>query len=75
MWVLESVYGRSSDDIATAIEMLLNHRDLVLQDSETVATALGVFRSHPRVGFSDCLMLHGKRVICPLARSIAISQS
>lgn len=57
MWVLESVYDRPSDDIATAIEMLLNHKDLMLQDSEIVAAALALFRSRLSVGFSDCLML------------------
>jgi predicted nucleic-acid-binding protein len=47
----------SSKDLATAIEMLLNHRDLVLQDHETVAGAIELFRAKPAVGFSDCLML------------------
>jgi predicted nucleic acid-binding protein len=37
--------------------MLLNHRDLVLQDPETVAEALELFRAKPALGFSDCLML------------------
>jgi predicted nucleic acid-binding protein len=37
--------------------MLLNHRDLVLQDPETVAEALELFRARPALGFSDCLML------------------
>jgi predicted nucleic acid-binding protein len=37
--------------------MLLNHRDLVLQDSETVAEALELFRVKQTLGFSDCLML------------------
>ena len=37
--------------------MLLNHQDLVLQDAETVAGALELFRSKPALGFSDCLIL------------------
>jgi predicted nucleic acid-binding protein len=37
--------------------MLLNHRDLTLQDTETVAAALETFRAKPTLGFSDCLML------------------
>ena len=41
-----------------AIEMLLSHKDLTLQDSEIVAAALGLFRERPSLGFSDCLMLH-----------------
>jgi len=56
-WVLATVYELSSKELATAIEMLLNHRDLVVQDSETVAEALKLFRVKPTLGFSDCLML------------------
>jgi predicted nucleic-acid-binding protein len=56
-WVLGSVYELSPNDQARAVEMLLNHRDLVLQDSETVAAALELFREKPSLGFSDCLML------------------
>jgi predicted nucleic-acid-binding protein len=56
-WVLTSVYDLSSKDLARAIEMLLNHRDLVVQDAETVARALELFRAKPALGFSDCLLL------------------
>jgi predicted nucleic-acid-binding protein len=56
-WVLTSVYELTSKELARTIEMLLNHRDLVLQDAETVAAALGLFRAKPALGFSDCLML------------------
>ena len=56
-WVLVSVYGVSSKALVRAIEMLLNHRDLVLQDAETVAAALELFRARPSLGFSDCLTL------------------
>ena len=56
-WVLASVYELSSKDLARAIEMLLNHRDLVVQDPETVAGALELFRAKPALGFSDCLIL------------------
>jgi predicted nucleic-acid-binding protein len=57
IWVLEAVYDRTAPDLATAIEMLLNHKDLILQDSDVVAVALDLFRSRPALGFSDCLML------------------
>jgi predicted nucleic-acid-binding protein len=57
MWVLASVYKLNPKSLARALEMLLNHRDLVLQDSETVAEALELFREKPALGFSDCLML------------------
>ena len=44
-------------DLALAVEMLLNHQNLVLQESEVVALALNLFRSRPTLSFSDCLML------------------
>ena len=56
-WVLASVYELRSKDLAMAIEMLLNHQDLAIQDPETVAEALELFRAKPTLGFSDCLML------------------
>jgi predicted nucleic-acid-binding protein len=56
-WVLATVYERNATDLASAIEMLLNHRDLTLQDADAVAVALDLFRSRPALGFSDCLML------------------
>lgn len=57
IWVLSSVYDLKPAAIATAVEMLLNHQDLVLQDSDVVMAALGRFRQRPRLGFSDCLVL------------------
>jgi predicted nucleic-acid-binding protein len=56
-WVLSAVYERSPAEIATAVEMLLNHRELVVQDSDVVAAALATFRKRPVLGFSDCLLL------------------
>jgi len=56
-WVIDRVYELTSKDLAKAIEMLLHHQDLVLQDSETVAATLELFRAKPSLGFSDCLML------------------
>jgi predicted nucleic-acid-binding protein len=57
-WVLGSVYELTPKELSRAIEMLLDHRDLVLQDSDSVAAALELFRAKPSLGFSDCLMLH-----------------
>src|ERR1043165_616120 len=56
-WVLDAVYERKPAEIATALEMLLNHKDLSIQDSEVVASALERFRAKPSVGFSDWLIL------------------
>jgi predicted nucleic-acid-binding protein len=60
-WVLDAVYERKPNEIATAVEMLLNHRHLSIQDSEVVAAALARFRSKPSIGFSDCLLLETAR--------------
>jgi predicted nucleic-acid-binding protein len=57
LWVLDSVYALSRAQIATAVEMLLNHGVLTLQDAETVTSALDRYRKASAVDFSDCLML------------------
>ncbi len=44
-------------NLATAVEMLMNHKDLTLEDATSVAAALASFRSRPAPGFSDCLLL------------------
>lgn len=56
-WVLSAVYDLRAGAIATAIEMLLDHRDFVVQDPDVVEAALQRFRSKPAVGFSDCMVL------------------
>ena len=61
VWVLAAVYQRKAAGLATAVEMLLNHEHLVLQDADAVAAALDLFRSRPSLGFSDCLMLQVAR--------------
>lgn len=60
-WVLSAVYGRRPAEIAAAVEMLLQHKSLTLQDPEVVAAALEVFRGRPSLGFSDCLILEVAR--------------
>jgi len=60
-WVLVSVYGLDAGDVAVAVEMLLNHKDLTLQDADAVAAALELFRARPAVGFSDCLILESAK--------------
>ena len=60
-WVLTSVYDRGPEEIATGVEMLLNHQHLTLQDAEAVAAAVASFRRRPAVGFSDCLVLEVAR--------------
>lgn len=55
--VLDSIFELSHAHIATAVEMLLNHKDLTVQDADVVTAALGHFRKRTTVDFSDCLVL------------------
>ncbi len=57
MWVLSSVYAVKPKQIAVAIEMLLAHENLAVQEPDVVASALDNFRARPAGGFSDCLIL------------------
>jgi predicted nucleic-acid-binding protein len=61
IWVLDAVYARSHAQVANALDLLLNHAHLTLQDAEVIALALDRFRSRPSVGFSDCLVLETAR--------------
>ena len=61
LWVLDAVYARSADQVGSAVEMLLTHAELTLQDTEVVASALVRFRAQPTLGFSDCLVLEVAR--------------
>ena len=60
-WVLAAVYELRHSEIATAVDMLLHHKDLTIQDSETVGAALEQYRIHSALGFSDCLILEAAR--------------
>lgn len=59
--VLDSVYELTRAHIARAVEMLLEHRELVLQDPEVVTLALERYRAHAKTSFSDCLVLETAR--------------
>jgi predicted nucleic acid-binding protein len=61
MSVLAAVYERAASDIALAVEMLLQHRQLAIQDPDVVEAALGHLRKKPSLGFSDCLVLEVAR--------------
>jgi predicted nucleic-acid-binding protein len=60
-WVLAAVYDLGAPEIARAIEMLLDHENLALQEPEVVSNALEHFRKKPLLGFSDCLLLEVAR--------------
>jgi predicted nucleic-acid-binding protein len=57
LWVLESVYELDAERCATAVDMLLQHAHITLQDADVVTAALAHFRRTPSLGFSDCLVL------------------
>ena len=61
VWNLGSNYDQGVDAIVRAVNMLLSHERLVLQDADVVEAALDLFRSRPSLGFSDCLMLEMAR--------------
>lgn len=61
LWVLDAVYARSAEQIGAAVEMLLAHAALTLQDADVVTVALGQFRARSNLGFSDCLVLESAR--------------
>lgn len=60
-WVLGTVYALSPAAIADAIEMLLSHERLTLQDADVVTAALDGYRRHARVYFFDHLLLEMAR--------------
>ena len=63
MWVLDAVYERTPAQIATAVDMLLNHQQLAVQDSDVVSAAIESYRKRPSLGFSDCLVLEIARKV------------
>lgn len=61
VWVLDSVYSVAPAQIVTGVEMLLDHDHMVVQDADVVKAAVLQYRKHPRLGFSDCLILEVAR--------------
>ena len=61
VWVLDSVYKLNSEQIVTAVAMLLNHEHLTIQEADVVATALESFRKRPAVSLTDNLILEVAR--------------
>lgn len=57
VWVLESVYDRSAAQVALAVDMLMEHEHLTIQDADVAWAALREFRRKPAIGFADCLVL------------------
>jgi len=61
VWVLTSVYGLGRAEVGNAVDILVNHAHLTVEESETVVAALGQFRSAAGAAFSDCLLLEAAR--------------
>jgi predicted nucleic-acid-binding protein len=61
VWVLDAVYELGSDRIAAAIELLLDHEHLTLEDPTVVSAALLHYQKRPALGFADCLILESAR--------------
>ncbi len=57
VWVLAAVYELQAAQLAMAVDMLLSHKNLSVQDPEVVSEALKRYRTKPSVEFSDCLVL------------------
>ena len=63
LWVLDAVYERTPEHIALAVDRLLAHASLTLQDADVVVAALEQFRTRPSLCFSDCLVLEIARKV------------
>jgi predicted nucleic-acid-binding protein len=61
VWVLDTVYRVAPVQIANGVDMLLDHDQIVVQDADVVKAAVTQYRKHPRLGFSDCLILEVAR--------------
>lgn len=59
--VLDAVHGRTAAQQAMAVELLLDHEQLSLQEPDVIAAALARFSARPGLGFSDCLVLEVAR--------------
>lgn len=57
VWVLESVYELTKAQLGTAISMLIEHQQLVVQDTDVVRFALDDYKASRGVGFTDCLVV------------------
>ena len=61
IWVLDSVYGCGKPQLVEALNRILDNKDLALEDPAVVRSALALYQSKAKVGFSDCVMLERAR--------------
>ena len=57
IWVLSTAYKRSHSELVKAVEILLSHINLSIQEPDVVGSALSLFKQKPSLGFSDCMIL------------------
>jgi predicted nucleic-acid-binding protein len=57
IWVLGSTYRHRRNVLAAAVEQLLQHEVIAIQEPDVVNKALGRYKANTRVEFSDCLIL------------------
>lgn len=55
VWVMESLYGASRDDVTKIVSQLLRSKQLVAEEAESVWQALRAFAS-TEADFADCLI-------------------
>ena len=55
------MYDRKPAQIAAAVELLVSHQTLAVQDADVLSAAVEQFRKKPALGFSDCLLLEVAR--------------
>lgn len=60
VWVLETAYGYSRDQIVNVLDLVLRTRQLQVQDREIMREALTVYRSG-KADFADAVIGHGNR--------------
>lgn len=60
-WVLAAIYDFPPERIAEAMEMLLRHTELVLEEGDLIQRALETFRGKPTIQFADAFILESAR--------------
>jgi predicted nucleic-acid-binding protein len=56
-WVLESAYTRSRAEVATALDLLLDHPDITIESPDVVRAAVAQFRARRGIDFADSLIV------------------
>jgi predicted nucleic acid-binding protein len=58
---LVSAYGLGPTEIAVAVEILLAHDRIAVQDPDVAQAALDLFRANPGLSYGDCLVVEVAR--------------